>query len=120
MITDLPDEVLYYMFINFLNFFDTVEIKNTSYRFKLILSDDFYKHFAFKLYGKEFWELANMRDPRVSMPRKTFLEELRRLEAFQSNYVKIHKIRCSNKEFYNFWVTVEPELEKSYNMIIGK
>ncbi len=106
------------MFLNFLDFFDTISVKTINSKFKNILDDIFYKNFAFKLYGRKFWKLAQMRNPKISIPRKTFFEELRRIETFQYNNVKNNKKRCSNQEFYEFWIIIEPELKKSYVAII--
>lgn len=120
MINDLPDEVLYYIFINFLEFYDTVNIRTSNNNFRATLDEKFYEKFAFKLYGENFWKLADKRCPKVSLPCRTFFEELRRIETFQRNYLKTNKKRCPNQEFYEFWITVEPELIESYNYIILK
>jgi len=120
MITDLPDEVLYYIFINFLEFYETVTMRNSNTNFREILDDKFYEKLAFKLYGENFWKLAYKRCPKVSLPYRTLLEELRRIETFQRNYLKTNNKRCANQEFYEFWITVEPELIESYNYIIFK
>jgi hypothetical protein len=119
MITSLPYEVLYYIFLKFLDFFDTVHVKTINNKFKKILDDKFYENFAFRLYGTKFWKLSQERNPRKVLPCKTFFEELRRIETFQYNYIKNNKRRFSNQEFYNFWIVVEPELKKSYVSIIG-
>lgn len=114
MIVYFPDEILYYIFLNFLDFFNTVDVKTINKKFKNILDDKFYENFAFKLYGKKFWKLAAMRDPRISIPCKNFFEELRRIETFQYNRVKNKKKRSSNQEFFDFWFVMEPQLKKLF------
>ena len=117
MIIYLPHEILYHIFLNFLSFFDTVNVKVLSKKFKKILDDNFYKEFGFNIYGKKFWEIANMRDPNISKPCKTSFEELRRIETFQNNQLKDIGKRCTNKEFYDLWVIMEPKLKYKLNII---
>tara|TARA_B100000035_G_C20975706_1_gene543070 strand:- start:533 stop:892 length:360 start_codon:yes stop_codon:yes gene_type:complete len=112
MITCLPNEVLYYIFLNFSDFFDTVNLKVVNKTFKKLLDDNFYKEFAIHVYGEKFWEIAAMRSTSVSKPCKTSFDELRRIETFQSVQLKETGKRCKNQEFYNLWIAMEPKMKQ--------
>lgn len=111
MITWLPDEILYYIFLNFSDFFDTVNLKILNKMFRKLMDDNFYKEFANNVYGEKFWKIATMRDSGISKPCKTSFEELRRIETFQSVQLKKKGKRCENQDFYNLWITMEPKMK---------
>lgn len=117
MIICLPNEILYYLFLNFSEFFDTVNLKILNKNFKELLDDKFYKEFGINLYGEKFWTVATMRDSNISKPCKTIFEELRRIETFQSFQLKKTGKRYKNQEFYSLWIAMEPKMKHVVNQL---
>ena len=111
MITRLPNEILYYVFLNFSDFFDTVNLKILNKTFGKLFDDSFYKEFSINVYGEKFWTIAAMRDSSISKPCKTSFEELRRIETFQSVHLKKTGKRCENQDFFNLWIAMEPKMK---------
>ena len=79
------------------------QIRQVSKQFYLILNDKFYKMFAKKVWGEEFWKKAMKRPIKFSKPLKTWREELIRLELFQRMVEKNEKKRWRPHQFYVVW-----------------
>ena len=112
MITCFPNDILYYIFLNFTDFFDTINLKVVNKTFKKLLDNNFYTEFAINVYGENFWTIAAMRDSSISKPYNTSFEELRRIETFQSVQLKEIGKRFENHEFYKIWIAMEPKMEQ--------
>ena len=115
MITCFPNDILYYIFLNFLDFFDTINLKVVNKTFKKLLDNNFYTEFAINVYGENFWTIAAKRDSSISKPYKTIFEELRRIETFQSVQLKKMGKRCKNQDFYDLWIAMEPKMKHIVN-----
>lgn len=70
--------------------------------FKLF-DDYFFKEFAYKCYGINFWNKAYNRPIYISKPMKNYKLELLRIENFQMFLDNINFNRWTKKDFYNYW-----------------
>ena len=67
------------------------------------LDDYFYKILAHKSWSHLFWELAQLRDYKLSKPLSKWKYELLRIENYQLFLEKNKIKRWTQKDFYNYW-----------------
>tara|TARA_X000000368_G_scaffold346474_1_gene285822 strand:+ start:8709 stop:9113 length:405 start_codon:yes stop_codon:yes gene_type:complete len=67
----------------------------------------FWKQKAYTLMGRDFWMRAHTRPIQTSKPLMCYKKELMRIEYFQKHIHKFMNIRWSNKNFYEYWNTID-------------
>ncbi len=110
MLKILENDLLYIICYE-LGFETVLNVSACSKEIRSLFTDDFYKGYAFHIYGKTFWEIASKRSSDVSRPLSTYFEELQRLEKFQLETVKATGMRFSVQEFFRYWICIEPSLK---------
>ena len=102
MLTILNDDIIRYI-SDFLDFKSIIYFKSTNNSLKNILDNIFFKNFAIKEFGMEFWERARARPTNISKPLNSMYEELIRIEKFQKYVEKYNNKRWTKQNFYTFW-----------------
>jgi hypothetical protein len=96
---DLLEYICYYLDIKSLIYFIAIQRSNI----KNILDNKFFKNYAIKLYGDEFWLKAKQRPPDKSKPLSNYYLEIIRIEKFQAKLYEMEFNRWKNTDFYKYW-----------------
>ena len=75
------------------------------------LDEGFWERYLNILYGKEFWEKANKRTYKYSLPYVSKYHEFQRLKRFESSY---KAVTWSNEDYYNVWECQEKKHKRSF------
>ena len=106
MLDRFPLDIIIYM-TNYLdNISDLFILTTINCDLYNLIDDSYFKLWAFKHFGQNFWNLANKRSRSISLPLETMKLELIRIGKFQA-MLKNNNIKWSNHDYYNYWQTLE-------------